>query len=156
MNFSRRVYDDVSQLIGSRENPTPLVRLRKLPPPGSGAIFTKLEWMNPFGSIKDRAAAYLIRDLEQHGGLSTRRGIVEPTSGNTGIALAMVAAMKGYRMILVMPEHLSVERRQVMRAFGARLVLTALRQLHDTDKKRALVSMCVGGGQGGAAILEAL
>ncbi|OYV95942.1 MAG: hypothetical protein B7Z62_09125 [Deltaproteobacteria bacterium 37-65-8] len=82
MNLSRRVFDDISQLIGCRENPTPLVRLNRLPLPGGGEIFAKLEWMNPFGSIKDRTARYLLEGLRRDGKLSGRK-IVEPTSGNT-------------------------------------------------------------------------
>ena len=94
MNLSRRVFDDVSQLIGSRENPTPLVRLQKLPAAGGGAIFAKLEWMNPFGSIKDRTARYLLEGLRRDGGLDGKK-IVEPTSGNTGIALAALPNLLG-------------------------------------------------------------
>jgi cysteine synthase B len=103
---------------------TPLVRLQRLPGPTSNAILGKLEGNNPAGSVKDRPALSMILGAEARGEIKPGDTLIEPTSGNTGIALAMVAAMKGYRMILVMPEHLSVERRQVMRAFGARLVLT--------------------------------
>jgi len=90
MDLSRKVFDDVSQLIGSRENPTPLVRLRRLVPAGSGEIFAKLEWMNPFGSIKDRTAKHLIEGLLRRDRLAGKK-IVEPTSGNTGIALAALS-----------------------------------------------------------------
>ena len=94
MNLSRRVFDDVSQLIGCRENPTPLVRLRRLPGIGGGDIFAKLEWMNPFGSIKDRTARYLLEGLRRDGILSGKK-IVEPTSGNTGIALVALSNLLG-------------------------------------------------------------
>ena len=103
---------------------TPLVRLKRLPGRTSNAILAKLEGNNPAGSVKDRPALSMIRRAEERGRIKPGDTLIEPTSGNTGIALAMVAAMRGYRMILVMPEHLSVERRQTMAAFGARFVLT--------------------------------
>ena len=81
MDLSRKVFDDISQLIGSRENPTPLVRLGRIAPAGAGAIFAKLEWMNPFGSIKDRTARYLLDGLRRDGKLEGKK-IVEPTSGS--------------------------------------------------------------------------
>ncbi len=107
---------------------TPLVRLQRLP--GAAAqkngnvILAKLEGNNPAGSVKDRPAISMIRHAEERGRIKPGDTLIEATSGNTGIALAMAAAMRGYRMILVMPEHLSVERRQTMRAFGAEIVLT--------------------------------
>ena len=103
---------------------TPLVRLKRLPGRTSNVILAKLEGNNPAGSVKDRPALSMIRRAEERGRIKPGDTLIEPTSGNTGIALAMVAAMRGYRMILVMPEHLSVERRQTMAAFGARFVLT--------------------------------
>ncbi|GAB4439155.1 MAG: cysteine synthase CysM [Rhodocyclaceae bacterium] len=103
---------------------TPLVRLRRLPGETSNVVLAKLEGDNPAGSVKDRPALSMIRRAEARGSIRPGDTLIEPTSGNTGIALAMVAAMRGYRMILVMPEHLSVERRQTMRAFGAEIVLT--------------------------------
>ena len=118
MNFSRRVYDDVSQLIGSRENPTPLVRLRKLPPPGSGTIFTKLEWMNPFGSIKDRTARYLLEGLRRDGKLDGNK-IVEPTSGNTGIAIAALANLLGVPCTITIPSGAPEEKIVMLRLLGA-------------------------------------
>ena len=108
---------------------TPLVRLQRLPGaenPGNGnLILAKLEGNNPAGSVKDRPAISMIRRAEERGDIKPGDTLIEPTSGNTGIALAMCAAMMGYRMVLVMPEHLSVERRQSMAAFGAEIVLTA-------------------------------
>lgn len=108
---------------------TPLVGLPRLSPavaPGAPPVrlWAKLEDRNPTGSVKDRAALWMVRAAEEAGTLRPGDTILEPTSGNTGIALAMAAAMRGYRMILVMPENQSVERRQTMRAFGAELVLT--------------------------------
>jgi len=103
---------------------TPLVRLKRIPGKTSNVVLAKLEGNNPAGSVKDRPALSMIRRAEERGQIKPGDTLIEPTSGNTGIALAMVAAMRGYRMVLVMPEHLSVERRQTMAAFGARFVLT--------------------------------
>ena len=107
---------------------TPLVRLARLPDPRIGArgnvLLAKLEGNNPAGSVKDRPALSMIRRAAQRGDIAPGDTLIEATSGNTGIALAMAAAMAGFRMILVMPENQSVERRQTMRAFGAELVLT--------------------------------
>ena len=103
---------------------TPLVRLKRLPGKTSNSLLAKLEGNNPAGSVKDRPAFSMIRRAQERGDIKPGATLIEPTSGNTGIALAMCAAMMGYRMILVMPEHLSVERRQSMAAFGAEIVLT--------------------------------
>jgi len=103
---------------------TPLVRLKRLPGKTSNTLLVKLEGNNPAGSVKDRPAFSMIRRAQERGDIKPGDTLIEPTSGNTGIALAMCAAMMGYRMILVMPEHLSVERRQSMAAFGAEIVLT--------------------------------
>jgi cysteine synthase B len=107
---------------------TPLVRLKRLPGAENArrgnVILGKLEGNNPAGSVKDRPALSMIVRAEARGAIVPGDTLIEPTSGNTGIALAMAAAMRGYRMILVMPEHLSIERRQTMRAFGAEIVLT--------------------------------
>jgi cysteine synthase B len=103
---------------------TPLVRLKRLPGRSSNTLLLKLEGNNPAGSVKDRPAFSMIRRAQERGDIKPGDSLIEPTSGNTGIALAMCAAMMGYRMILVMPEHLSVERRQSMAAFGAEIVLT--------------------------------
>ncbi|MPZ46167.1 MAG: cysteine synthase CysM [Betaproteobacteria bacterium] len=103
---------------------TPLVRLKRLTLGQGNVILAKLEGNNPAGSVKDRPALSMIKRAQERGDIRPGDTLIEPTSGNTGIALAMAATMMGYRMILVMPEHLSVERRQTMRAFGAEIVLT--------------------------------
>jgi len=103
---------------------TPLVRLQRIPGATSNAILAKLEGNNPAGSVKDRPALSMVMGAERRGRIKPGDTLIEATSGNTGIALAMVAAMRGYRMVLVMPENLTVERRQTMAAFGAQFVLT--------------------------------
>jgi len=114
------MYPTLESTVGN----TPLVRLQRLPGATSNVVLGKLEGNNPAGSVKDRPALSMIVGAEARGEIKPGDTLIEPTSGNTGIALAMVAAMKGYRMLLVMPEHLSMERRQAMRAYGAQLVLT--------------------------------
>jgi cysteine synthase B len=104
---------------------TPLVRLQRLGAADRNIILAKLEGNNPAGSVKDRPAISMIRRAEERGHIKPGDILIEPTSGNTGIALAMAAAIRGYKMVLIMPEHLSVERRQTMRAFGAEIVLTS-------------------------------
>ena len=103
---------------------TPLVRLQRLPGETTNVILAKLEGNNPAGSVKDRPALSMIRHAEERGEIHPGDTLIEPTSGNTGIALAMAAAIKGYRMVLIMPEHMSVERRAVMKAYGAEIILT--------------------------------
>jgi cysteine synthase B len=104
---------------------TPLVRLQRLPGKTTNTILAKLEGNNPAGSVKDRPALSMIRHAEERGEIKPGDTLIEATSGNTGIALAMVAAIKGYKMVLVMPEHMSVERRAVMKAFGAEIILVS-------------------------------
>ncbi len=104
---------------------TPLVRLQRLPGTTTNNILAKLEGNNPAGSVKDRPAVRMIRGAEERGEIAVGDTLIEATSGNTGIALAMAAAIKGYKMILVMPEHMSAERRAVMKAFGANIILTS-------------------------------
>ncbi len=114
------MYSSVEDFVGN----TPLVRLKRIPGNTSNTLLAKLEGNNPAGSVKDRPALSMITRAEQRGQIKPGDTLIEATSGNTGIALAMAAAMKGYRMILVMPENQSVERRQSMKAYGAELVLT--------------------------------
>ena len=106
----------------------PLVRLRRLPGIGSNILLAKLEGNNPAGSVKARPAYLMIRGAQERGEIQPGDTLIEATSGNTGIALAMAAAALGYRMVLIMPEHLSVERRAVMKAFGAELILVSKEQ----------------------------
>ncbi|MAL99724.1 MAG: cysteine synthase B [Alteromonadaceae bacterium] len=101
---------------------TPLVRLQRLPGPSSNVILAKLEGNNPAGSVKDRPALSMIQEAEKRGEISPGDSLIEATSGNTGIALAMAAAIKGYRMVLIMPEHMSEERRAAMKAYGAEII----------------------------------
>ena len=115
-----RVYANIAELIGG----TPVVRLNRTTEPGDATLVAKLESANPGGSLKDRIGLSMIEDAERRGELAPGMVIVEPTSGNTGVALAMVAAVKGYRLILTMPEGMSVERRRILEAYGAELVLT--------------------------------
>ena len=112
--------DSVLDLVGD----TPLVRLNRLPGKGSATVWAKLEMMNPMSSVKDRICLAMIEAAERDGVLKPGATIVEPTSGNTGIGLAMVCAVKGYRLVLTMPETMSVERRGLLKAFGVELVLT--------------------------------
>ena len=104
---------------------TPLAKIQRLSGKGMGSIYLKLEGNNPAGSVKDRPAHSMIHHAELRGEIKPGDTLIEATSGNTGIALAMVAAMKGYKMVLVMPENQSIERRQTMKAFGAELILTS-------------------------------
>lgn len=103
---------------------TPLVKLRKIVKRGMADILTKLEYFNPGGSVKDRVCMAMIEDAERRGFLKIGATIIEPTSGNTGIGLAMISAAKGYKCILTMPDTMSVERRQILKAYGAEIVLT--------------------------------
>ena len=103
---------------------TPLVRLERIVEPGSAEVWVKMEAMNPGGSIKDRPALAMILEAERRGLLEPGDTIVEPTSGNTGIGLAQVAAARGYRLILTLPAQMSLERKRTLTAFGAELVLT--------------------------------
>ena len=117
-------YKTLDDVVGN----TPLVKLKRMPGDTSNVVLGKLEGNNPAGSVKDRPALSMIMRAEQSGRIKPGDTLIEATSGNTGIALAMVSAMRGYKMILVMPEHLSIERRQTMAAFGAKFVLTSEQQ----------------------------
>src|SRR5260221_3002865 len=123
MNHATRVYDDILELLPSVDNPTPLVRINRLGPAGGtgagGTLFAKLEWVNPFGSVKDRAASYLLMDLARRGEITPGRGIVEPTSGNTGISMAGIAAALGVRMRAVIPNRVPLEKKVLLKIAGA-------------------------------------
>jgi len=125
---------------------TPLVRLKRLGGRTGNVVLCKLEGNNPAGSVKDRPALSMIRRAEERGTIKPGDVLIEPTSGNTGIALAMVAAMRGYQMVLIMPEHLSVERRQAMRAYGAQIILTP--QQGGMEGARDLAEHMVARGEG--------
>lgn len=114
-------FPTLDELVGN----TPLVKLQRLAGTAENTVLAKLEGNNPAGSVKDRPALGMIRGAEERGELKPGDTLIEATSGNTGIALAMVAAAKGYSMVLIMPEHMSVERRTVMQAFGARIILVS-------------------------------
>jgi cysteine synthase A len=119
-NRSAKIAESVLDLVGN----TPLVRLNRVLPPNSARVLAKMESLNPGGSVKDRIAVSMIERAEREGKLKPGGTIVEPTSGNTGIGLAMVAAARGYQLILTMPEDMSLERRQLLARFGAKLHLT--------------------------------
>ena len=129
-----KVANNLLELVGS----TPMVRLNKVIDDCQATILVKLEYYNPSGSVKDRIALHMLGEAERRGDLKSGCLIVEPTSGNTGMALSFVCAVKGYKMIVVMPEAMSIERRQIMQAFGAEVVLTP----------------CKGGGKPGSFTKE--
>lgn len=114
------IINNISETIGK----TPIVRLNNIKEDGIGEILSKIEFFNPSGSIKDRAALYMIEDGKKRGLLKDGGTIIEPTSGNTGIGLAMIGSAKGYRVILVMPDTMSIERRKLIKAYGAEIILT--------------------------------
>src|SRR3972149_706745 len=113
-------YPTIEAFVGN----TPLVRLQRLPGKTSNTLLAKLEGNNPAGSVKDRPTISMIRRAEERGEIKAGDVLIEPTSGNTGIALAMAAAIKGYRLILIMPEHMSAERSAIMKAYGAEIIPT--------------------------------
>lgn len=115
-----KIANSVTELIGN----TPIVKLNRVVPEGAADVYVKLEFFNPAGSIKDRIALAMVEKAEKAGQLAAGGTIVEPTSGNTGVGLAMVAAAKGYHLVITMPETMSVERRKLMQGYGAELVLT--------------------------------
>lgn len=115
-----RIFNNITETMGG----TPLVRINRLVPPGQGIVLAKCEFFNPLASVKDRIGVSMIEAGERDGKIDKETVIVEPTSGNTGIALAFVCAAKGYKLILTMPESMSVERRRLLKALGAQVVLT--------------------------------
>lgn len=115
-----KIVNSIVDLVGN----TPVVKLNRVVPEDAADVYVKLEFFNPAGSIKDRIALAMIEDAEKAGKLQAGGTIVEPTSGNTGVGLAMVAAAKGYRLVITMPETMCVERRKLMQGYGAELILT--------------------------------
>ena len=136
-------YPTLESTIGN----TPLVRLQRLPGATGNTLLVKLEGNNPAGSVKDRPAYSMIRHAEARGDIRPGDTLIEATSGNTGIALAMVAAIKGYRMVLIMPEHMSVERRAVMKAFGAEIILVSKAASMEGARDLALEMQARGEGR---------
>jgi len=136
------MYKQIDDVVGN----TPLVQLKRIPGHTSNVILAKLEGNNPAGSVKDRPALSMIIHAEKRGDIKPGDTLIEATSGNTGIAMAMAAAMRGYKMILVMPENQSIERRQTMRAFGAELVLTPKEGSMELARDTAEQLRATGGG----------
>lgn len=141
--MSNIVYPTIDACIGQ----TPLVRLQRLNEGSSNTILLKLEGNNPAGSVKDRAALSMIVKAEQRGHIQAGDTLIEATSGNTGIALAMVAAIKGYRMVLIMPDNLSMERRWAMQAYGAELILVTKEEGMEGARDLALTMEAEGKGK---------
>ena len=136
-------YPTIEAFIGN----TPLVRLQRLPGASSNTLLVKLEGNNPAGSVKDRPALSMIQHAEQRGAIQPGDTLIEATSGNTGIALAMVAAIKGYKMVLIMPETMSAERRASMKAYGAELILVSKAQGMEGSRDLALQMQAQGEGK---------
>ncbi len=136
-------YPTIEGFIGD----TPLVRLQRLPGGTRNVVLAKLEGNNPAGSVKDRPALSMIKHAEARGEIKPGDTLIEATSGNTGIALAMVAAIRGYRLLLIMPEHMSVERRTVMKAFGAEIILVTRAQSMEGARDLALRMQADGKGR---------
>ncbi len=116
-----RVYEGMLEMLSGEENPTPIVRLNRVVPFSQTRIYAKLEWYNPFGSVKDRVAHNLLRDAEEKGLLADGQQLVEPTSGNTGMGLAMIANAKGYTLTTPLSDKIPVEKRIMLRMFGSKV-----------------------------------
>jgi cysteine synthase B len=121
MNHGTRVYENVFEMMPSEENPTPLVKLNRVNKSTDFVLYAKLEWMNPFGSVKDRAAWAMLKDMEERGEIGGQRGLVEPTSGNTGISMAAMARARGYHMRAVVPNKVPLEKKILLQIAGADL-----------------------------------
>src|SRR5437660_1485644 len=121
MNHQTRVYNDIFEMLPSEENPSPIVRINRLNPSAEFQLYAKLEWQNPFGSVKDRAAWAMLRELEEKGEVGNGRGLVAPTSGNTGISLAAMAKTRGYHMRAVVPNKIPLEKKLLLKIAGADL-----------------------------------
>ncbi len=121
MNHQTRVYNDVFEMLPNEDNPSPMVRINRMNPHPNFPLYAKLEWFNPFGSVKDRAAWAMLRDLEERGELDHGRGVVEPTSGNTGISLAAMARARGHPMRAIVPNKVPLEKKVLLKIVGADL-----------------------------------
>ena len=117
-NYQTRVYEDILEMLSNRENPTPLLRLNQTVSFKHAKVYAKLEWYNPFGSIKDRVAAHMVSDAKEKGLLNEGQSLVEPTSGNTGIGLAMVANANGFSLSTPLSKMIPAEKRTMLRFFG--------------------------------------
>ena len=126
-NFDTRVYDDILEMLSTAENPTPLLRLNRTVSFSQAKVYAKLEWYNPFGSVKDRVAAHMIQDAQERGLLDEGQKLVEPTSGNTGMGLAMIANAKGFSLATPLSKDIPAEKRIMLRVFG-----TDVEELDDT------------------------
>jgi cysteine synthase len=126
-NYQTRVYDDILEMLSNVDNPTPLLRLNRTVPFSQAKVYAKLEWYNPFGSVKDRVAANMIHDAEQRALLDEDQKLVEPTSGNTGMGLAMIANAKGFSLSTPLSKAIPAEKRIMLRFFG-----TDVEELDDT------------------------
>ncbi len=120
-NHATRVYEGMMEMLSGEENPTPLVRLNRVVPLARARVYAKLEWYNPFGSVKDRVADNLIRDANEKGLLGDGQQLVEPTSGNTGMGLAMIANAKGYKLTTPLSNKIPAEKRVMLRFFGSQV-----------------------------------
>src|SRR5437016_4610109 len=121
MNHQTRVYNDIFEMLPSEQNPSPMVRIARMNDNPDFQLYAKLEWLNPFGSVKDRAAWAMLRDLETRGEIGHGRGIVEPTSGNTGISLAAMASARGHHLRAVVPNRVPLEKKVLLKILGAEL-----------------------------------
>lgn len=142
-DLAHDTYPSIADFVGN----TPLVRLQRLPGKTSNTLLAKLEGNNPAGSVKDRAALWMIERAELRGEIKPGDTLIEATSGNTGIALAMVAAIKGYRMILIMPAHMSAERKAAMSAYGAELILVSREDSMEGARDLAMKMQSEGKGR---------
>ncbi len=118
-DHATRVYEGMLEMLSGEENPTPIVRLNRVVPFSQTRIYAKLEWYNPFGSVKDRVAANMLRDAEERGAISKGQKLVEPTSGNTGLGLQMMANIKGYSLDTPLSKLIPIEKRTMLRFFGS-------------------------------------
>ena len=121
MSLDDRVFNNVFEMLPSESNPSPMVKINSMNPSAEFKLYAKLEWMNPFGSVKDRAAWEMLKDMEERGQVGNGRGIVEPSSGNTGISLAVMAQVRGYHSRVVVPNKVPMEKKVLLKIAGAEL-----------------------------------